>query len=103
MRSIEDRPATVVNKIWVLTGSDIINGRCDIFAAPVHRLEQIERREIGSVQQEREVKGCPRLDAGRASLPQTSSWTSARRSRLFEIATEAFRDTKNFGSHGIEG
>ena len=30
-----------------------------------------------------EVKGCPRLDAGRASLPQTSSWTSARRSRLF--------------------
>ena len=30
-----------------------------------------------------EVKGCPRLDAGRASLPQTLSWTSARRSRLF--------------------
>ncbi len=30
-----------------------------------------------------ELKGCPRLDADRASLPQTSSWTSARRSRLF--------------------
>jgi hypothetical protein len=35
----------VVNKIWVLSWSDIINGRCDIFAAPVHRFE---RREIGS-------------------------------------------------------
>ena len=55
-----------------------------------------------------EVKGCPRRDAGRASLPQTSSWTSARRSRLFGIATEAYRDiscqdTKNFGTYCIEG
>src|ERR1700730_18579326 len=45
MRSIEDRPATVVNKLWELNSSDIIDGRCDIFAAPVHRLEQIARRE----------------------------------------------------------
>jgi hypothetical protein len=50
--SIEDRPATVVNKIGASTRSDTINGRCDIFAASAHRLEQIERREIGSVQRE---------------------------------------------------
>ena len=42
--SIEDRPATVVNKIGASTRSDTINGRCDIFAASAHRLEQIERR-----------------------------------------------------------
>jgi hypothetical protein len=42
--SIEDRPATVVNKVGASTRSDIINGRCDIFAAPAHSLEQIERR-----------------------------------------------------------
>jgi hypothetical protein len=40
-----------------------------------------------------EVKGCPLLDAGRASLPQTSSWTSARRSRLFL--------SHDFGAHGV--
>jgi hypothetical protein len=42
--SIEDRPATVVNKIGASTGSGAINGRCDIFAASAHRLEQVERR-----------------------------------------------------------
>src|ERR1700730_779597 len=31
--SIEDRPATVVNKIGASTRSDTFNGRCDIFAA----------------------------------------------------------------------
>jgi hypothetical protein len=41
--SIENRPATVVNKIGASTGSGAINGRCDIFAASAHRLEQ-ERR-----------------------------------------------------------
>jgi hypothetical protein len=42
--SIEDRPATVVNKIGATTGSGAINGRCDIFAASAHRPEQVERR-----------------------------------------------------------
>src|ERR1700676_3908378 len=42
--SIEDRPATVVNKIPGSTLSDSINGRCDIFAASARRLEQTERR-----------------------------------------------------------
>jgi hypothetical protein len=42
--SIEDRPATVVNKIGASTGSGAINRRCDIFAASAHRLEQVERR-----------------------------------------------------------
>ena len=41
--SIEDRPATVVNKIGASTRSDTINGRCDILVASAHRLEQIER------------------------------------------------------------
>ena len=41
--SIEDRPATVVNEIGASTRSDTINGRCDIFAASAHSLEQIER------------------------------------------------------------
>jgi hypothetical protein len=41
--SIEDRPATVVNKSGASTLSDTIDGRCDIFAASAHRLEQIER------------------------------------------------------------
>jgi hypothetical protein len=50
--SIEDRPATVVNKIGASTRSDTINGRCDIFAASAHRLDQFEWREIGSVQRE---------------------------------------------------
>lgn len=48
--SIEDRPATVVNKIGASTRSDTIDGRCDIFAASAHRLEQIGRREIDSSQ-----------------------------------------------------
>jgi hypothetical protein len=47
--SIEDRPATVVNKIGASTRSDTIIGRCDIFAASMRRLEQIERREIGPI------------------------------------------------------
>jgi len=34
-------------------------------------------------------------DAGRVLAIETS----ARRSRLFEIANEAFRDTKNFETH----
>jgi hypothetical protein len=51
IKSIEDRPATVVNKIWASTQSGTISGRCDIFAASAH-LQQIERREIGSVQRE---------------------------------------------------
>jgi hypothetical protein len=38
--SIEDRPATVVNKIGTSTRSDPINGRCDIFAASAYRMEQ---------------------------------------------------------------
>jgi hypothetical protein len=58
--SIEDRPATVVNKSGASTLSDTIDGRCDIFAASAHRLEQIERREIGSVQRE----GADILDIG---------------------------------------
>jgi hypothetical protein len=68
IRSIEDRPATVVDKIRASTRSETIAGRCDIFAAPAHRLEQIERREIGSVQREGTDK-CLRLDAGRPYLP----------------------------------
>jgi hypothetical protein len=87
--SIGDRPATVVNKIGASTGSGAINGRCDIFAASAHRLEQTERREIGSVQREGTVQMCevirrrPRLlatdvslDIG-ASLKVMCSWHSA--------------------------
>jgi hypothetical protein len=76
IRSIEDRPATVVNKIWVLTCSDIIMGRCDIFAAPVHRLEQIERREIGSVQ--RGAEKCVRSKDVRGWMPAQVVMTDVR-------------------------
>jgi hypothetical protein len=50
-KTMEDGPATVVNKVWASTLSRKFEGRCDIFAAPA-RLDQIEGCEIGSVQRE---------------------------------------------------
>ena len=35
----------MVNKVWASTCSDKFEGRCDIFAAPSRRLDQIERGE----------------------------------------------------------
>jgi len=53
-------------------------------------------------EKERTNVGGQRMSAGDAGRVLAIE-TSARRSRLFEIANEAFRDTKNFGTHCIEG
>jgi hypothetical protein len=59
----------VVNKILASTRSDTIAGRRDIFAARARRLDQIERREIGSVQREGTDNGLQANDMSAARRP----------------------------------
>jgi hypothetical protein len=79
--SIEDRPATVVKKIGASTGSGAINGRCDIFAASAHRLEQLERR--GNDQRPFRWMSLKKLSAGPGVKAQGLRAFYADRARQF--------------------